>query len=486
MFFERDLFMKLSVGMIVKNEEKYLEKCLSALDELRKNVDTELIIVDTGSTDNTVEIAKRFTEKVYSFVWCDDFAAARNEAVKYSTGEWFMSLDADEIFEDTDAIINFFKSGEYKKWAMASYRIRNYTDSRKLQWADIEAVRMVNQNVGFHYEGAIHEHLVPNNLIQNTDLGHCFGLKSIAEHYGYIADDGTIDKKSERNRKLLYGEFEKRKNDIYYYMQLFDLEYGTKNYEKAEEFAAKCIQLSENKNESENAVAYMLYIKILTVLEKYDKAIETAEVYFAKKRTFTHLSDVSVYANIGTANFRLKKWQNSVKAFENYFNLAENLKNIHSNEMYIHPIEDIEEEGFIIRFLECAVAYEQLGDCAGLSKHLKRVSPLIFDKEFNVDYSHDYTAHAVLLAMRNNDRTAVEYIAQNGTKKQIQTLHQIIEEMTAEQNQQNEFEQYAAQVKSTIVSMINGGMKEQAYELLKQYKQLCPNDGDISEIEKML
>lgn len=59
--------MVLSIGMIVKNEEKYLERCLTALKPTLENVDSELIIADTGSTDNTVEIAKRFTDKVYYF-----------------------------------------------------------------------------------------------------------------------------------------------------------------------------------------------------------------------------------------------------------------------------------------------------------------------------------------------------------------------------------------------------------------------------------
>lgn len=476
--------MKLSIGMIVRNEEKYLEKCLSALDELRKKVDSELIIVDTGSTDNTIEIAKRFTDKVYNFTWCNDFSAARNEAVKYAKGEWFMGLDADEIFINTDDIIEFFNSGEYQKFTMASFRIRNYSDSKKLQWADSEAVRAVNQSIGFHYEGAIHECFVPD--VKNTDLGCCFRLSSIAEHYGYIADDGTIDKKSERNRELLYGEFVKRKDDVYYYMQLFDLEYGSKDYKKAEELAEKCVQLSEYESESANAVAYMLYIKILNVLKKYDKVLEISKLYFGKKRTFEHLSDISVYGNIGMANFSLKNWKEAAEAYENYFELIDRLKNEVSSEIYIHPIEDMEEEGFIIRFLQCAVAYEQTENYTQLSRHLMRVSPKIFDKEFNVDYSRDYVAHAVLLAVQGDDRAAVDYIAENGTQRQIQIMHEIINEMTAEQNPQNEFEQYAAQVKSTIVSMINGGMKEQAYELFEQYKQLCPYDEDIVTIENML
>ena len=79
--------MVLSIGMIVKNEEKYLERCLNGIKPILDNVDSELIITDTGSTDNTIEIAKKFTDKVFCFDWCDDFAAARNFGLKEAKGE---------------------------------------------------------------------------------------------------------------------------------------------------------------------------------------------------------------------------------------------------------------------------------------------------------------------------------------------------------------------------------------------------------------
>lgn len=83
--------MKISVCMIVKNESKHLVKCLDSV----KDAD-EIIICDTGSTDETVEIAKRYTSKVFTdFVWCDNFAKARNHARMKATGDWIFSLDAD-------------------------------------------------------------------------------------------------------------------------------------------------------------------------------------------------------------------------------------------------------------------------------------------------------------------------------------------------------------------------------------------------------
>ncbi|MGH8002312.1 MAG: glycosyltransferase [Brasilonema sp.] len=78
--------------MIVKNEEATLPKCLGSV----KNVADEIVVLDTGSTDSTPQIAQKFGAKVHHFEWCNDFSAARNEALKYVTGDWILVLDADE------------------------------------------------------------------------------------------------------------------------------------------------------------------------------------------------------------------------------------------------------------------------------------------------------------------------------------------------------------------------------------------------------
>jgi glycosyltransferase involved in cell wall biosynthesis len=84
--------MKLSLCMIVKDEEKALPKCLGSV----KNVVDEMVVLDTGSSDRTPHIAQKFGAKVYHFQWCNDFSTARNEALKYVTGDWVLVLDADE------------------------------------------------------------------------------------------------------------------------------------------------------------------------------------------------------------------------------------------------------------------------------------------------------------------------------------------------------------------------------------------------------
>ena len=88
----------ISLCMITKNEERYLEQCLNSVKEI---VD-EIIIVDTGSTDKTKEIAKKFKAKIIDFKWIDDFSAARNESLKHAAKDWILVLDADEVIEKND------------------------------------------------------------------------------------------------------------------------------------------------------------------------------------------------------------------------------------------------------------------------------------------------------------------------------------------------------------------------------------------------
>jgi glycosyltransferase involved in cell wall biosynthesis len=85
--------MTISLCIVVKNEEIALPECLNSV----KDIVEEMVVLDTGSSDRTVEIARQFGAKVHHFTWCNDFSAARNEALKYVSGDWILVLDADEV-----------------------------------------------------------------------------------------------------------------------------------------------------------------------------------------------------------------------------------------------------------------------------------------------------------------------------------------------------------------------------------------------------
>jgi hypothetical protein len=83
---------RVSVCLITKNEEQFIGHCLKSVREIAH----QIVVLDTGSTDRTIEIAKEYTAEVHSSVWRDDFSAARNAALEHCTGDWILILDADE------------------------------------------------------------------------------------------------------------------------------------------------------------------------------------------------------------------------------------------------------------------------------------------------------------------------------------------------------------------------------------------------------
>ena len=102
----------ISLCMIVRNEEAVLGRCLDSVADL---VD-EIILVDTGSTDNTKAVAAEYAAKIYDFPWCDDFSAARNYAVSQAVGDYWLWLDADDVIE-----------GENHEKLRKSWRLRKQT-----------------------------------------------------------------------------------------------------------------------------------------------------------------------------------------------------------------------------------------------------------------------------------------------------------------------------------------------------------------------
>src|SRR5690242_15879497 len=92
--------MTVSVALIVKNEERVLGRCLDSI----KGAFDEIVIVDTGSDDATKEVARGYTDRIFDFAWCKDFAAARQYAFDQATGEWVAWLDADDIVTNADRI----------------------------------------------------------------------------------------------------------------------------------------------------------------------------------------------------------------------------------------------------------------------------------------------------------------------------------------------------------------------------------------------
>lgn len=185
----------ISLVMIVKNEEKKLERCLQSARHL---VD-EIVIVDTGSSDLTKQIAYSYQAMVYDYGWVNDFSSARNFALEQSNGDWNLILDADEyIMNDCGKKLKQFIS--QGKSIGRVKRIDEFFQDGELKRSQSFLSRLIPRGVRF--TGSIHEQVVSDMPRVNVEI-EIF-------HDGYIEDD-----KTERNLNLLIRELEKNPSDAY-------------------------------------------------------------------------------------------------------------------------------------------------------------------------------------------------------------------------------------------------------------------------------
>ncbi|MFB5762033.1 glycosyltransferase family 2 protein [Paenibacillus medicaginis] len=158
----------ISLCMIVRNEEKYLPKCLSSVQRI---VD-EIIIVDTGSTDDTVAIAKAFGAKVIEMPWQDSFAAARNRSFDEATGDWILWLDADEEMDvnEADKLKELLTRDAVREQRIEGIQFvfYNYVDVGGVE--SILLHRMVRNRPQYRFEERVHEQILPNMLKFNHGL----------------------------------------------------------------------------------------------------------------------------------------------------------------------------------------------------------------------------------------------------------------------------------------------------------------------------
>lgn len=159
--------ISISLCMIVKNEEDVLSRCLETVKDL---VD-EIIIVDTGSNDSTIQIAEKYTKKVYYYKWNDNFADARNYAFSKATKEFCMWLDADDVFLETDREkFRLLKKelNESTDMVMMNYNVA--FDDRGRATFSYNRERLVRRERAYQWVGAIHEIIEPKGNIIYSDV----------------------------------------------------------------------------------------------------------------------------------------------------------------------------------------------------------------------------------------------------------------------------------------------------------------------------
>ncbi|WAH42649.1 glycosyltransferase family 2 protein [Alicyclobacillus fastidiosus] len=200
--------MLLSACMIVKNERHTIEKCLSSLH----GVVDEIIVIDTGSTDNTPDIATQYGAKVFSFTWDNDFSHARNESLRHATGDWILVIDADEYLDETQklGLRTFLEQTDAEGVFVVQ---KNYLGSLQhiTKSMPIRVMRLFRR--GHLYSGAIHEQVADS--VQRTGRPIAtFDLD--LHHIGYTEEFVKTKSKSQRNTNLLKAALVDDPNNLFH------------------------------------------------------------------------------------------------------------------------------------------------------------------------------------------------------------------------------------------------------------------------------
>lgn len=201
----------LSVCIIAKNEESHIEECLKRLVPYG----FEIVFTDTGSSDQTLEIAKKYTDRIFHFDWCDDFSAARNFCMEKASHNWILSLDCDEYIESLD-LSALGRRMERHPDCTGRILIRNrFLRGGQTAFEQTRVSRLADRRY-FHFEGTVHEQLER----RDNRIKAVYDAPVTILHVGYDETEADMQEKCRRNIALLTAQLEKEGPDPYLYFQL--------------------------------------------------------------------------------------------------------------------------------------------------------------------------------------------------------------------------------------------------------------------------
>lgn len=260
----------ISVCIITKNEAENLDKCLTAL----KPYPFEIVVVDTGSTDNSKEVALKYTDKVYDFEWVNDFSAARNFSISRASHNMIFVLDTDEFVLEFD-LNEVEKLIEKNPKSVGLIKRLDYFEIDGERHCQNTIVDRIFNRKYYRYERPIHEILVPIGNITTTS----YNLPIAVDHIGYLGSENKLYEKAMRDIDLLIPEIEKDPNEPYYYFQMGQSYLFMRDYERANEYFEKSMIHNPPPEEDYTRILVCNYGNMLIDARKLDKAASMLSYY---------------------------------------------------------------------------------------------------------------------------------------------------------------------------------------------------------------
>jgi tetratricopeptide (TPR) repeat protein len=291
---------RITLAMIVKNEEQFLAGCL---EQALPYID-DIVVVDTGSTDETINIAKMYGAKIVKHVWQDDFAAARNAYMEVLPEGFALCLDADEfILPETGVTMRALAGNKEEK--VYYFNTFNYTSDVLSQFNVHANVRLFYKNKNPKYVGRIHEQL-------DTSVEKCNVSDSVVLHYGYLSKIVQMKKKQERNTDLLETATKEQGRAFDFFNKGIAM-FAYSRFQDAFDAFAKYFEIQDQNMLQYYPCAYWQAANAALMIEKRENALE-----LANKACESNLSEAffvrgGIYEKLGE---REKALEDYVKASE--------------------------------------------------------------------------------------------------------------------------------------------------------------------------
>jgi len=295
----------LSTCLIVKNEEKHLATCLKSVQA----ISDEIVVVDTGSEDRTVEIAQAFGAKVFHYEWQKDFAAARNFAHEQASSDWILQLDADEeLFPEDQGKVREFVHQDTCNGAYLALHNRVSSTFGENKPSVHYLVRLYRNNRDSYFINPIHEVLQISGDVLPVDINIL--------HHGYNLDQNYLDKKKKRNAEILYKRLEENPDSVTTLFYLCMMHLGKKEFDLAESFAKQSLEKISADNVGKQHL-YLMLLNNLALISVEKQDYDSAKQYCldAIKINENYLDP---YYFLGIAYFQKQEPELAEETFQNY------------------------------------------------------------------------------------------------------------------------------------------------------------------------
>ncbi|MHB8076895.1 glycosyltransferase [Desulfosporosinus fructosivorans] len=281
---------KISLCMIVKNEDQTISRCLNSVF----SVINEIIVVDTGSTDSTCDIARQYGAIIHHFPWNDNFSDARNASLELAQGDWILFLDADEELspDSQETLLRLIENENIE-----GYFVKIMNHLGKEGWIEIVpdlVFRLFRNKEEYRFRGAIHEQIADVILEKNSKARYQVAEDLLIIHHGYL--DKIIQEKDKKYRNLTLIE---KELDLNPNNRLLQFHYGVELF-RAERYAEAATVLIQSANDiDQNTIYFPKLLRYIVISQQSSGQLQEALTSAALGlKLFPNYADLYYYTGL--------------------------------------------------------------------------------------------------------------------------------------------------------------------------------------------